>query len=318
MKKVKKGMTILEVIVAMGIIGIMLIPLANGLLTSVKINKKGEETQEAKLMGQQAIETLKIQNTINGNTDIPFYSNEKLSIQGGTIIPGTTDIEYGIKSVGDVNGYELNGKIKEENVISINEDSYENSGIEKQIGLYINIDRNEDGKIILSFVENPTGTKDIKALMSECNSAAKTVINSSVLNLDINISENNINLIVDGEVGFVQPVSKLNGVVLIYISDVISINEGTGASIIKKPTIDIDIMNTTGIIKEVQILRDIKVSKENYDEGLNIKFGEDINRYQNIIYDSTNSKKGLYTVNLDISKKGEVVESTTSQFYLER
>ncbi|WP_160675232.1 prepilin-type N-terminal cleavage/methylation domain-containing protein [Clostridium sp. C8-1-8] len=57
--KKKMGMTLLEVIISIAIIGIMLIPISNIILTSVKVNKNGEDKQQAVYLAQQVVDGLK-------------------------------------------------------------------------------------------------------------------------------------------------------------------------------------------------------------------------------------------------------------------
>lgn len=66
MKKVnkRKGITLIEVIISIALIAILLIPLTNLVMTSIKKNKKAEVKQEATNLGQKIVEELKAQDTI--------------------------------------------------------------------------------------------------------------------------------------------------------------------------------------------------------------------------------------------------------------
>ncbi|MGL5069104.1 MAG: type II secretion system protein [Sarcina sp.] len=319
MRRVKKGMTILEIVIGLAIIGIMLVPLANGLLTSVRANKKAEETQQAKLLGQQAVEKLKIENKIADGEKISFH-NEELEINSISVPTGSNK-KYSIKSTDEINGYKLNGIITEENVLSINEDSYENSGIKEKIGLYINLDINEDGKIVFRYME--AGTKTLEEfLVTDVSAGMKEfTIDDENLNLKIELVQ-----LAEGtpieEVKITSSCKKvnetisgrLNGVILIYINDIKVLNKAD----IELPSVNIEVLNNSGRLEEVQILRDISVEKERFEKGLKVDLSGNLNSYNNVIYDSTDSRKGLYTVELEVSKKDEEVESISSQFYLER
>lgn len=59
LKQKKKGFTLLEIVVALAVIGIMIVPLGGALLTSVKTNKMGEIKQESKLISQEIIEKIR-------------------------------------------------------------------------------------------------------------------------------------------------------------------------------------------------------------------------------------------------------------------
>lgn len=66
MKKVnkRKGITLIEVVISVALIAILLIPLTNLVMTSIKRNKKAEVKQEATNLGQKIVEELKAQDTI--------------------------------------------------------------------------------------------------------------------------------------------------------------------------------------------------------------------------------------------------------------
>ncbi len=60
----KKGITLIEVIISVALIAILLIPLTNLVMTSIKKNKKAENKQEATNLGQKIVEELKAQDSI--------------------------------------------------------------------------------------------------------------------------------------------------------------------------------------------------------------------------------------------------------------
>lgn len=81
MKKVnkRKGITLIEVIISVALIAILLIPLTNLVMTSIKKNKKAEVKQEATNLGQKIVEELKAQDTIqlhdfDSSTNIGQYT----------------------------------------------------------------------------------------------------------------------------------------------------------------------------------------------------------------------------------------------------
>ncbi|MHC1685752.1 MAG: prepilin-type N-terminal cleavage/methylation domain-containing protein [Clostridiaceae bacterium] len=55
----KKGFTIIEIIIGMAIFGIILIPMANMVITSVTINKKAQDKQQGTLLAEKALEKVK-------------------------------------------------------------------------------------------------------------------------------------------------------------------------------------------------------------------------------------------------------------------
>lgn len=60
----KKGITLIEVIISVALIAILLIPLTNLVMTSIKRNKSAENKQEATNLGQKVVEELKAQDSI--------------------------------------------------------------------------------------------------------------------------------------------------------------------------------------------------------------------------------------------------------------
>ncbi|MBU5488056.1 type II secretion system GspH family protein [Clostridium sp. MSJ-8] len=81
MKKVnkRKGITLIEVIISVALIAILLIPLTDLVMTSIKKNKKAEVKQEATNLGQKIVEELKAQDTIqlhdfDSSTNIGKYT----------------------------------------------------------------------------------------------------------------------------------------------------------------------------------------------------------------------------------------------------
>ncbi|MBL4933358.1 type IV pilus modification PilV family protein [Clostridium paridis] len=59
-KKVKKGMTLIEVLISIAILGILIVPLSSMVLTSVSINRMGKEKQQGTNVAQKVLEQIKI------------------------------------------------------------------------------------------------------------------------------------------------------------------------------------------------------------------------------------------------------------------
>jgi prepilin-type N-terminal cleavage/methylation domain-containing protein len=57
--KKKKGLTLIEILISLTILSIIVIPISNLVLSSVKLNKSGEDKQKAVTIAQQIIEELK-------------------------------------------------------------------------------------------------------------------------------------------------------------------------------------------------------------------------------------------------------------------
>ncbi|MGL5821034.1 MAG: type IV pilus modification PilV family protein [Sarcina sp.] len=315
MKRVKKGMTLLEVVIALGIIGIMLLPLANGMLTSVRANKKAENTQTAKLLGQQVIEKLKIQDRIENNASINFHS------QALEITNSGTDKIYNLSSTGEINGFEINGVIKESTTVTdVNDSNYGNPtlGLNPKIGALLVVTKNASNKIEFQFLEGTLAQNDIENMIKSNYKLTQTMIDD-VANINVNISDRGIVTIVDRDKPakeLFKGTKKLDGALTIYIEDVSFKSEINGSDTTIKPTINIKVNNNGLTQLELQVLRDIKLERENYEKGFSLDKDGSIKTFSNIIYDVNNKRIGLYTAKLDILKNGKVIETVEAEFYI--
>ncbi|GKU32019.1 hypothetical protein CFB3_41270 [Clostridium folliculivorans] len=106
MKNKKKGMTLLEVIISIAILGIIIVPMSNMILTSVKTNKRGEDKQQAVYLAQQVLEAFKNVSTFednNGFTAQSFSLNGNaysLSV-GSTINTDPLTVRFSDLTIGD-------------------------------------------------------------------------------------------------------------------------------------------------------------------------------------------------------------------------
>ena len=64
-KKVKKGMTLVEVIISVTLLSILIIPLSTLVLSGFRNSKEGENKQKAVYVGQKVLEKLKAYDKIN-------------------------------------------------------------------------------------------------------------------------------------------------------------------------------------------------------------------------------------------------------------
>lgn len=113
-RKSKKGFTLLEVIISFALISIILIPIANLVLTSVKINKSTENKQQAKAVLQETIENIKAIDNLSSFISKPLNN-------GITLSEATGEDDKLIYSLsGEVNGFSIEGSIKEKSVVTNN------------------------------------------------------------------------------------------------------------------------------------------------------------------------------------------------------
>jgi prepilin-type N-terminal cleavage/methylation domain-containing protein len=113
-RKSKKGFTLLEVIISFALISIILIPIANMVLTSVKINKATENKQQAKAVLQETIENIKAIERLSTESSNPFINGITLSKSMGE----DKKLIYSLS--GNVNGFSIEGSIKESSVVTNN------------------------------------------------------------------------------------------------------------------------------------------------------------------------------------------------------
>ncbi|WP_346961767.1 type II secretion system protein [Clostridium sp.] len=113
-RKSKKGFTLLEVIISFALISIILIPIANIVLTSVKINKTTENKQQAKAVLQETVENIKAIDSLSSAVSTPLTN-------GITLSEITGEDNKSIYSLsGNVNGFSIKGSIKENSVVTNN------------------------------------------------------------------------------------------------------------------------------------------------------------------------------------------------------
>lgn len=110
-RKSKKGFTLLEVIISFALISIILIPIANLVLTSVKINKSTENKQQAKAVLQETIENIKAVDNFSSALSKPLNNGITLSEATGE----DNKLIYSIS--GEINGFSIEGSIKEQSQV---------------------------------------------------------------------------------------------------------------------------------------------------------------------------------------------------------
>lgn len=94
-----KGFTLLELVISLALIAILIIPISNLVLGSVKINKAGEDKQQAGLKLQEVIENIK-------SVDLPKDTGEdkKIDVGNGVYVIKNKD---GIFSISDSNDKDI-------------------------------------------------------------------------------------------------------------------------------------------------------------------------------------------------------------------
>lgn len=102
-----KGFTLLELVISLALIAILIIPISNLVLGSVKINKAGEDKQQAGLKLQEVIENIK-------SVDLPKDTGEdkKIEVGNGVYVVKNQDGTFSISDSNDKD-IKIEGTIEE-------------------------------------------------------------------------------------------------------------------------------------------------------------------------------------------------------------
>ena len=296
MRRVKKGMTLLEVVISLAIIAIMIVPLMNSLLTAVRANKKGEEVQDAKLLGQQIVEKLRLQEDIEaGNIEINAAT---VTLGSFNVATGSEPGYFDVTST-EVDGFTIEGKVVEDDVVNINDNDSGKEYLNKKLGALLVVTKDK-----IEYYSRTGGDKSIKEIYSD--SASLFLDRPSTATKDVELE-----FIDNGVVGSKVYSIKLDG------NNIATDTTGGLAIYVKeKSDFKFNIKNTSAITQDIVIFRDSSLSK---DDGMlkgQITQTGILNMYTNILFDVDKSKTGLYTAKLDIKKDNKTVEKIESQFYL--
>lgn len=144
-----KGFTLLELVISLALIAILIIPISNLVLGSVKINKAGEDKQQAGLKLQEVIENIK-------SVELPKDTGEagKVEVGNGVYVIKNEDKTF---SISDSN----NKDIKIEGTIEEVEDGEGEKGIgSKKVDGAIYYDGASEKVRISSFAKEEKQIKD--------------------------------------------------------------------------------------------------------------------------------------------------------------
>lgn len=303
MKKIKKGATLLEVVIALAIIAIMIIPLMSSLLTSVNANKMGEEVQDAKLISQQVIESLRLESNIKPG--ILNVAGMDLSL--GAIQDDGTGKKYFPVTSTEMDGFTIEGKIIEEKTKQINNNNGANSYKDKKIGALLVVTADE-----VYYSNNTYKDKSIQEIIDQ----EKAIIGTNTGFEKVPRSGDQIEILfTNGAMGSAG--NKFN----IAINTSIKVNDtafGVGIYVTEKNNFKFKFANQSNKTQDIYVFRNSSVSKEEGTLEGKIQETGLFNKFTNIIFDAENKSTGLYTAKLDVKRKEKVLEKTESQFYLKK
>ncbi|MGL4761756.1 MAG: type II secretion system protein [Sarcina sp.] len=278
----KKGATLLEVVIALAIISIMMVPIMNSVLQSVKLNKKSEDLKGAKLIGQQVVEHLRNQEVIKEGQILRLNNNE-LEISSRSI-----QNEFNVESLGEINGFNVEGVITRESEIQ------SSKYYDVEVGGFLIVDKND-----IYYKEATSDYKTFTDFYTKKTSSSNKVreINSD---LEVKIHNNEITF-TEGSNKFWS--SKMN-------------NSSDSIALIIHDKSDHKItINNTGADINLYGFRSNKISSQEGFINEKVSYiGNKIKRVENILYDYEHRTKGLYSINLEVSKDEKVIESLEYQF----
>lgn len=314
--KRKKGYTLLELVMALGIIGIVMVPLASSLLTSVTSNKMAEKKQESKQISQEIIEKLRNLGDVKEMTLNVGANSDQVEIKEESPLDKT---KFSIS--GNVGDIELSGSISKMDVGEIKEQSDEYA--KKQVDILFYIDNNS---IRYSY------DASIKKTIDKHISDAEDLSLSTVQELN---GDKLLELIFDKDNDLKVKNDKADGTykdikeVAVYVKEARADDKLVSLHLEKSNALDyipgsINASNIPKIYFIQNKFSNVDVAtgsnpgsdgklQDSFEKNKTIK--GDIEITHNIRYfsESQRKNKGLYTIKLNL-KKDNVREETVSEF----
>lgn len=170
-KKSKKGMTLIELIISLALLAIILIPISNFIIVSIKNTVKSEEKQKATFIGQKFLEEL------NSYDEILLEKNKETMINGFKLLDGEL-----IKEIDKV----YNGSFKKNNYDVEIEIKKDESFNKKPIN---NLNNLSSGKSLIFTLENTSITSSERDESNEDKVKFKD-LNSTSYDSNLSISLN--------------------------------------------------------------------------------------------------------------------------------
>lgn len=270
-RKSKKGFTLLEVIISFALISIILIPIANLVLTSVKINKSTENKQQAKAVLQETIENIKSIDNFSSALSKPLNNGITLSEATGE----DNKLIYSLS--GEINGFSIEGSIKEKSQVVNNKVSE----MEVDRTIYFN-----KGSISISNGKEVIG----EAIKKTSDSSA---ISSEEVFIEMK-EAGEINVTYGGSIiAIPKPEAK---------SLLICLNEDSE----KKLNLSVENKSNTENLK-IYLYNGEKVSER--QDIIIYKFNGQVELIEGVQYSENIINGKLYFVELRANKNGEVVEN---------
>ena len=292
--KNNKGISLVEVLVSVAIIGIMIIPITNMVTTSIKTNKKSETRQYGMLLGEEVLEQIelmeygkKYQNNIKQST-INLPSGDKLEGNNTEY----DKLQYTMEKEIEGDKYLVEVNLDKNNSIQYNygesaDGNNENNKIIPDIILDLKRDSNEINSPIC--VTYGSKTYEIEPII-ENNDTIKLelrVMNDSISNTKT-ITINEISIDIEG--------SNFNNKLMINLTNEYKSKTDNG--------LNIDVYNSINPKLELYIKRSYDCEERVYT---NNKQGslKVINNLRDHVEASTNRIHDFYNIKVEVSKNGK-------------
>lgn len=249
-RKVKKGMTLIEVIISVTLLSILIVPISGFMLSSLKNNTTSQKKQEASYIGQKILEELKAYEDISLKRDNNGLYFELLD--GDKIYKNSTDNSFN-------SDFErtIYGKVLENDERKLRNYKVELTMIEDSNFKYSDIDNleiNSDADFKIDFINenNLNSIRSIKdGIPIEISSSENISINIEKSNNEFNLSiydENNSSSKIEN----IKNENKSNKI-LLYVNSEYNIDT------------DIEINNETGEVIYIYI-----INQENNSSKINL------------------------------------------------
>ena len=215
-KKIKKGMTLIEVIISVTLLSILIVPISGFIISSIKNNTTSQKKQEASYIGQKILEELKAYEELSLKTDdIGSY----FELLDGDKIYKTSDNN---SFEGD---FERNiyGKVLENDDRKLREYKVELTMTEYSNFKYNdinNVDINSDADFKIDFINKDNISLNNNGTKETMSSSESIVIKIKKENNEFNLSIYDKN---NTEIGSAKKENKSNKI-LLYISSEYNIN----------------------------------------------------------------------------------------------
>ena len=215
-KKIKKGMTLIEVIISVTLLSILIVPISGFILSSLKNNTTSQKKQEASYIGQKILEELKAYEYISLETN---ENREYFELLDGDKI-------YKDSNSNSFNGNfkrNIYGKVLENDDRNLREYNVELSMVEDsnfKFNDINNLDMNSDADFKINFIN-----KDNLILINSEPEEEKTSSESIVIKIEKEDNEFKLSIYDKNntEIGSAKKENK-NNKILLYISSGYNIN----------------------------------------------------------------------------------------------